>query len=155
MNALPPAKISKRVLVVEDERPTREVLEIALANGGYQVVTASDGREALNLARLMHFDLVITDMIMPCKEGIGTIMNLLAFSPEIKIIAMSDRLPGDKGDFLPLAKSLGASAVLRKPFDREHLIATVRNCMIHANDGTGEPLAPQFHRVPATAICKV
>lgn len=109
----------------------RDVLEIALANGGFQVVTATDGREAVNLARLMHFDLVVTDMIMPGIEGIETIMTLLAHDPKIKIIAISGVLPGAKGDFLPLAKSLGASAVLRKPFDRETFITTVRGVLEH------------------------
>ncbi len=107
----------------------RDVLEIALGNGGFQVVTAADGDEALDLARLMHFDLVITDMIMSGKKGIETIMSLLAFAPGIKIIAMSGVLPGAKGDFLPLAKSLGASAVIRKPFDRENFITTVRGVL--------------------------
>ena len=125
MNLLPPSGGTKRILVVEDEKPMRDVLEIALGNGGFQVVTVADGNEAMNFARLMHFDLVITDMIMPGLEGIETIMTLLAHDPEIKIIAISGVLPGAKGDFLPLAKSLGASAVLRKPFDRESLINTV------------------------------
>lgn len=104
----------------------RDVLEIALGNGGFHVVTASDGQEAINLVRLMHFDLVITDMIMPGIEGIETIMTLLAHDPQIRIIAISGVPQGAKGDFLPLAKSLGASAVLRKPFDRENFMTTVR-----------------------------
>jgi CheY-like chemotaxis protein len=129
MNSIPPFVGAKRILVVEDEKPMRDVLEIALGNGGYQVVTAVDGGEAMNLARLMHFDLVITDMIMPGIEGIETIMTLLAHDPQIKIIAMSGVLPGAKGDFLPLAKSLGAAAVLRKPFNRESFIDTVQTVL--------------------------
>jgi len=58
-------------------------------------------------------------------------MALLAHDPGIKIIAMSGVLPGAKGDFLPLAKSLGAAAVLRKPFDRESFIGTVRGVLEH------------------------
>ncbi len=105
----------------------REVLEIALANGGFQVVAADGGTEALDLARLMHFDLVIADMIMPGMAGIETIMALLAQDPGCKIIAISGVPAGSERDFLPLAKSLGASAILRKPFDRETLITTVRS----------------------------
>jgi CheY-like chemotaxis protein len=131
MNSLIQSGGSKRVLVVEDEKPMRDVLEITLGNGGFQVVTAVDGGEAINLARLMHFDLVITDMIMPGIEGIETIMALLAHDPGIKIIAMSGVLPGAKGDFLPLAKSLGAAAVVRKPFDRESFIGTVHGVLEH------------------------
>jgi DNA-binding NtrC family response regulator len=129
MNSLPPFVGPKRILVVEDEKPMRDVLEIALGNGGFQVVTAVDGGEAMNLARLMHFDLVITNMILPGIEGIETIMTLLAHDPQIKIIAMSGVLPGAKGDFLPLAKSLGAAAVLRKPLNHESFIDTVHRVL--------------------------
>lgn len=115
--------------MVEDEKPMRDVLEVTLGNGGFQVVTAVDGSEAVSLARLMHFDLVITDMIMPGLEGIETIMALLAHDPGVKIIAISGVLPGAKGDLLPLAKSLGAAAVLRKPFDRENFIGTVHGVL--------------------------
>lgn len=131
MNSLPPSGSSKRILVVEDEKPMREALDLALGNSGFQVVTATNGREAVNLARLMHFDLVITDMVMPGIAGIETIMALLAYDPEMKIIAISGVLPGAKGDFLPLAKSLGAAAVLRKPFDRESFIGTVHGVLEH------------------------
>lgn len=132
MNSFPSSGSIKRVLVVEDEKPMREVLEMALANSGFQVVSAVNGGEAISLARLMHFDLVITDMIMPGIEGIETIMALLAHDPGIKIIAISGVLPGAKGDFLPLAKSLGAAAVLRKPFERESLISTVHGVLGHS-----------------------
>ncbi len=125
MSSLTHLGSAKRILVVDDEKPMRHVLKMALGNGGFQVVTAADGGEAINLARLMHFDLVITDMIIPGMQGIETIITLLAHDPQIKIIAMSGVLPGAKGDFLPLAKALGASAVLRKPFDCERFITTV------------------------------
>ena len=127
MNATISPGSAKRILVVEDDMLMREVLEIALANGGFQVVPAAGGAEAVDLARLMHFDLVITDMIMPGMAGIETIMALLAQDPGVKIVAISGVQAGSKRDFLPLAKSLGASAILRKPFDRETLITTVRS----------------------------
>lgn len=106
----------------------RDVLEIALGNGGFQVVTASDGHEALALVKLMHFDLVITDLVMPGMERIETIAKLRALAPEIKIIAICEP-PGGSGDVLPLAQSLGVSAVLKKPFNRKNFIATVRECL--------------------------
>lgn len=134
MFSFPSSRSSKRILVVEDEKPMRDILEIALGNGGFQVVTATDGNEALALAKLMHFDLVVTDMIMPGMEGIETIMELRAFAPDIKIIAISGGPPGGSGDVLLLAKSLGASAVLRKPFNREIFIDAVRECLGRTSD---------------------
>ena len=127
MNSPIPPSSAKRILVIEDDKLMRDVLEIALGNGGFQVVTASDGTEAVDLARLMHFDLEIMDIIMPGMAGIETIMALLAQDSGVKIIAISAIQAGNQRDFLPLAKSLGASAILRKPFDRETLITTVRS----------------------------
>lgn len=115
-----------RILVVDDEKPLRDILELTLNSDGFQVVTAANGNEAIELARMMRFDLVITDLIMPEKEGIETIMELRALAPGIKIIAMSGGQPGGTGDFLPLAKTLGAVALLKKPFDRETFIGTVK-----------------------------
>lgn len=129
MISFPSSRIPKRILVVESEKPMRDILEITLGNGGFQVVTATDGSEALALAKLMHFDLVITGMIMPEMAGIETIMRLRTLAPEIKIIAISGGFPGANGDALPLAQSLEVSAVLRKPFNRRILIATVRECL--------------------------
>ncbi len=103
----------------------RDVFEIALGNGGFQVVTAADGHEAVALAKLMHFDLVITNLDMPGMEGIETIVELRALAPEIKIIAIA----GGSGDALPLAQTVGASAVLGKPFNRKNFVATVRECL--------------------------
>ncbi len=127
MNSLPTPGCAKRILVVDDEKPLRDVLEYTLNNEGYQVLTAADGIEAVNLAKMMRFDLVITDMIMPGKEGIETIMELRALYPAIRIIAMSGGQPGGTGDFLPLARTLGAAAVLKKPFARDAFLETVQS----------------------------
>lgn len=132
MNSITSAGSAKRILVVDDEKSWRDVLEYTLSLDGFQVLTAADGQEAVGLARMMRFDLVITDMIMPRKEGIETIMELRALSPGIRIIAMSGGLSGGTGDFLPLAKTLGASAVLRKPFERQEFIDTVRSVLMGA-----------------------
>jgi len=120
---------AKRILVVDDEKPIRDILEHALTSSGFHVHTAADGFEALSLARHHRFDLVITDMVMPGKDGIETIMELRRTLPGIKIIAMSGGQSTGSGDFLPLAKTLGASAVLKKPFNRETFFDSVRGVL--------------------------
>ena len=120
---------AKRILVVDDEKPIRDILEHALTASGFHVRTAADGFEALSLARHHQFDLVITDMVMPGKEGIETILELRRTAPGIKIIAMSGGQSTGTGDFLPLAKTLGASAVLKKPFNQETFFNSVRGVL--------------------------
>jgi DNA-binding response OmpR family regulator len=136
MNSHTSGGSAQRVLVVDDEKPWRDVLEYTLSEDGFEVLTAADGNEALDLAKDMRFDLVITDMIMPRKEGIETIMELRALTPGIKIIAMSGGVSGGTGDFLPLAKTLGAATVLRKPFGRQQFVDAV-----HAILPAARPLA--------------
>jgi CheY-like chemotaxis protein len=139
MKSLPATACATRILVVDDEKPVRDIIAYTLCNEGYQVVAAANGNEAMDLARMMRFDLVITDMVMPEKEGIETIMELRAQAPGIRIIAMSGGQPGEAGDFLPLAKTLGAVAVLRKPFDMETFLGTVKEAAGSGRDLTGTP----------------
>lgn len=126
MNPSPSSCDSKRILVVDDEKPLRDILELTLCDEGYQVLTAADGNEAMELARTVHFDLVVTDIRMPGKDGIETIKELRVLDRKLKIIAMSGGQPGGIGDYLTLAKALGASAVLKKPFSSDHFISTLR-----------------------------
>lgn len=129
MNPPPSSGDPKRILVVDDEKPMRDILELTLSCEGYAVLTAANGNEAMELARSMPFDLVITDIMMPGKDGIETIIELRALNEELKIIAMSGGKPGGTVDFLPLATTLGVSAVLRKPFESAHFINTLREVL--------------------------
>ena len=129
MTAPPFSANSKRILVVEDEKPMLDILEITLGNAGFQVVTATEDAEALALAKMIRFDLAIIDLSISGMVGIETISALRVMVPGIKIIATSGGQPGSAEDFLPLAQSLGSSAVLRKPINRESFIATVWECL--------------------------
>ena len=78
-----------RILVVDDDPSIRRTLELLLSRAGYQVTQARDGTEAVRLWREHGGDLVITDLHMPEKDGIQTIIELLSHSPTARIIAMS------------------------------------------------------------------
>lgn len=119
----------KRILLVEDEKSFRELVKHVLGIEGFYVRTASNGTEALEHVQKNRFDLVISDMIMPKMEGIELILELRSVVPDLKILAMSGGETGISGDFLPLARTLGACAVLRKPFDRETLVGLVRSLL--------------------------
>ncbi len=122
-----------KILVVDDESLIREILRQALSMEGYEVVTAANGNEAMKLFNAENFDLVITDLMMPEKEGIETIQEMKLLAPDLKIIAMSGRQ--GIGSFLNVAKYLGASAILAKPFEHSVLSATIREVL--STDSTG------------------
>lgn len=127
MNELIASDQAIRILVVDDESLIREILRQALNMEGYEVVTAANGKEAMKLFNAEKFDLVITDLMMPEKEGIETIQEMKLLAPDLKIIAMSGRQ--GIGNFLNVAKYLGASAILAKPFEHSVLSETIREVL--------------------------
>jgi len=112
----PVESTQKRVLLVDDEDAIREMLDLLLQRRGLQVVQARDGNEALRFYKEQKFDLVITDLIMPGKEGIETILEIRAMKRPIRIIAISGGGRVDQSMHLHLAKSVGADRVVAKPF---------------------------------------
>lgn len=101
-----------------------------LEKAGYQVELAVDGNQGIKLFRQLAPDLVITDIIMPEKEGIEVIMELKAVAPDVKIIAVSGggtRMEGKV--ILPMAKQLGAKNIFSKPVDRPKLLAAIEDLL--------------------------
>jgi len=110
-----------KILLVDDDPDIRSLLKIMLTGQGHEVVEATDGTQALRQAEAEPFDLVLTDLIMPDKEGIETIMELRKKFPRIRIIAMSGGGVGRQEDYLGLAGKLGAMRTLAKPFGIQEL----------------------------------
>jgi DNA-binding response OmpR family regulator len=111
-----------RILVVDDEAGVRKFFRLALEQAGYEVTEAENGRQALDQALAGRVDLLITDLVMPEKEGIETIRALRREAPGIGIIAVSGAFGGM---FLSHARMLGADAVLGKPVGANLLLAKV------------------------------
>jgi CheY-like chemotaxis protein len=118
-----------RILIIDDEAPVRSVLRQILEKEGYEVIEAEDGEIGMKRYREHPADLVITDILMPEKEGIETILALRKVSPDIKIIAISGGGRTRKLDVLPLAKMFGAVRTLAKPFTRDDLLAAVKGVL--------------------------
>ena len=114
-----------RILVIDDDVQVRKMLRLTLAAEGFDVVEAQDGKVAMRLFRQDPSDLVITDLIMPEKEGIETIIELKRDFPDIKIIAISGGGRIDPKDYLYLAEKLGAQVTLEKPFSRKEVLEAV------------------------------
>ena len=114
------------ILVVDDEPSMRLVLSEHLRRAGHQITTADNGETALQLMAGSSFDIVITDIIMPGKEGVETIRDVRRLYPATKIIAISGGGRYDPGDFyLEMAQKLGANVSLAKPFSQAELLDAV------------------------------
>lgn len=116
----------QKILVIDDNVVVRNTIVQMLETEGYQVVSAEDGRRGLNMFRTERPDLVITDIIMPEKEGIETIRDIREECANAKIIAISGGGRIGNADFLRIARQLGASDVIAKPLDPDHFISVVR-----------------------------
>jgi len=114
-----------RILVIDDDSLTRKHLRQLLAHAGYDVLVASDGGEALKLLEKQTCDLVITDIYMPGKDGLSTLLELKKSRPGLQVIAISAGSPGVPIDLLPAIQHLGAVKTLKKPIQPEELLAAV------------------------------
>jgi Response regulator containing CheY-like receiver, AAA-type ATPase, and DNA-binding domains len=106
----------RRILVVDDEDGIRRALRTVLERAGYEVREARTGQDAVRLWREEQGDLVITDIHMPDKDGIETILELRALSPNLPIIAVSGSGERRCRDLLRDANLLGTIRTLDKPF---------------------------------------
>ncbi len=110
------------VLVIDDEEQLRDLLSQMLVRDGHIVKTACDGVAGINMIKEFQPDLVITDIIMPNKDGITVITDLLSISPGTPVIAISGGLRAVTASFnLESAELLGVKGILAKPFTRDEL----------------------------------
>ncbi len=119
----------KKILVIDDDIIARTTIALILVGAGFQVVTAEDGNKGLVCMHNEQPDVVITDLIMPGKEGIETIRDILAEQSKAKIIAISGGGRACNLEYLHLAKALGAIETLAKPFEPEDLLSCVDRCL--------------------------
>src|SRR5258707_14142324 len=105
-----------KILVIDDESAILEMTVAVLCHSGHEAIGATNGDDALKLVRESHFDLVITDIVMPGKEGLEIIATLRRQAPKTRIIAMSGGGIIGRNDYLKLAFKFGASQTLAKPF---------------------------------------
>ena len=125
MTTFPPNSPPARILLVDQETPSREATGRMLRNHGFLPRTAANRHEALGAIREELIELAIVNISLPGAEGIATILGILASAPEMRIIA----LVGENAQASGLAKSLGACALAGDPLDGPSLAATVRELL--------------------------
>lgn len=116
-----------KILIVEDDHQLRDMLAQFFQGKDYEVITSANGVEALRLLESTPVDLIITDIIMPDKDGMGLIRELRCERPDAKIIAISGGARHiDPKNPLLIAEKLGASCTFTKPFKLADLLEAVQ-----------------------------
>ena len=119
-----------RILIIEDDDQLRAMVRTMLEAAGYNdIEEAANGNIGIKLFRKRPFDLVLTDIVMPDKEGIETIMEIKKDFPAIKIIAMSGGGKIGADSYLVMAGHLGADKTMAKPFLQAEIINAVRELL--------------------------
>ncbi len=116
----------KNILVVDDEKSQREILEMILSEEGYDVTTAASGEAALKFAKDRRFDLALTDLKMTGMDGIELLQQLLAFDSSIIVILLTAH-----GSIESAKEALrrGAFDYLEKPYDKAALLETINRAL--------------------------
>ena len=135
-----------RILVIDDDPDTRELLEQMLKGAGHQVSLAADGSEGVKQFCANPADLVITDLYMPGQEGIETIIQLRRQNPTAAILAISGKAGAEP--MLFVARKLGAIETLHKPFVAEELLASVERALRKDKAVLVQPLRPPPSDIP-------
>jgi CheY-like chemotaxis protein len=117
------------ILVVDDEPGIRELLALMLEGAGHTVVAAEDGLQAPKLLEAHKIDVVITDLLMPERDGLEFITEVRKKHPDVKIIAMSGGGRIARDSYLRIAKNFGAHLLLEKPFNQSSVLAAVESVL--------------------------
>ena len=119
----------RRILIIDDEPYILLMLKKMLERAGYEVDLASNGREGMAVFEQDSADLVITDIIMPDKEGLELILEMKKKRPELKIIAMSGGGRISPESYLECARHFGAEKVFQKPFRQKEIVSAVNELL--------------------------
>jgi CheY-like chemotaxis protein len=118
-----------RILVIDDEPYILLMLKKLLEKEGYEVDIAINGDEGIKMFSKYPADIIITDIVMPEKEGLETIREFKQINPDLKIIAISGGGRIDSNEYLDSARLFGAARVFRKPFRQREMVDAVQELL--------------------------
>jgi DNA-binding NtrC family response regulator len=122
----------QRILVVDDDDLFRDSFCQILSAHGYETVQARDGREGQKKLSAERFDLVVTDLLMPERDGIETIMAMRTTNPGTPVVAISGGGMRSGSEYLECASAIGAAYIFLKPLQTERVLAAIRECLMAA-----------------------
>jgi CheY-like chemotaxis protein len=121
-------KKRERILVVDDDQPSRDVMADTLSDHGYTVDVAADGYEALTIAARQSPDLVVSDLSMPGIDGIELTRRLHVFARDVPVVLTTG--VEETHDVVTAANAYGAVACLKKPMSLDDLIWTIDRALV-------------------------
>ncbi len=127
----------KKILLVDDEVDIVTVIRMRLESSGYEVVVATDGKEALNTARSIMPDLIILDLMLPGMDGFH-VARMLKYDIHYKDIPIIMLTAKAGEEFRKTGEQVGADAYMNKPFEAEKLLAKIRELLAARNPGDDE-----------------
>lgn len=114
-----------RILIIDDDPDVRRLLKVALEKGQHDILEAADGNQGVRQWREGRPDLVITDLMMPGKDGLDTLFELVSLDPRVKVIAMTGGNWREAVDRLHDARLFGAVRTVAKPFTLSEMLRVV------------------------------
>jgi DNA-binding response OmpR family regulator len=118
-----------RILIIDDNPEVLSAVHRVLSAAGHAVSDAPRSADGIRMHRENPFDLILTDIVMPEKEGISTIIDLRREYPRLRIIAMSGGGDFEPYGILDIARRVGADRTIPKPFSRVELLEAVNDVL--------------------------
>jgi len=119
----------KKILVIDDEEQLLNLLKTLLEAEGYQVAIATNGQSGIDMFRESPADLVITDMVMPVKDGLKTILELREISENVPVLAISGGGAIAKERYLAIASYIDNVRTAEKPLSRSEILTAVEEML--------------------------
>jgi YesN/AraC family two-component response regulator len=123
-----------RILIIDDEDLVRFTLRAMLEGEAHEVLEAENGEQGIPILEETQVDVVISDILMPVREGLETITEVKSRWPEIPVIAIFGGGRFGNTNYLEMAAQMGATTTLRKPFTRDDLLAKLDMCLRSGGD---------------------
>jgi len=127
-----------KILVIEDDEIMNSMLVQMLSESGHEVTGAADGIHGVALFQAGGFDLIVTDIVMPDKEGLETIREIRRSDQKIPIIAISGGGRLSPEGYLQMASTFGADYTFQKPLQQDAFLGAVRECLLDISHGSME-----------------
>lgn len=118
------------ILLIDDNIELLKMERSFLESAGHKVCTATNGIQAMQLVRKNSYELIVTDILMPEKEGIETILEIRKKYKSVKIIAVSGGGRIDAINYLDMALAMGATQTLQKPFSGKKLLEVITEVLV-------------------------
>ena len=126
----------KRILLIDDDEGARQLSRQILELAKYKVVSACNGIEATDILKKSVFDIIITDIVMPDKDGLEIIRDVRKQYPDTKLIAVSGGGNVSGVEYLNIARLFGAQITLEKPYSDVQLLKAISKVLEMKFEGT-------------------